>query len=80
MDQLSDMELDKLSRKRLMITKAAAIQDAEEDISLRDGIMLLPDKPSDALDEHTVAGCSKRAKVGIVSNLAGSDEECRPSQ
>ncbi|KAE8784551.1 hypothetical protein D1007_41849 [Hordeum vulgare] len=80
MDQLSDMELDKLSRKRLMITKAAAIQDAEEDISLRDGIMLLTDKPSNALDEHTVAGCSKRAKVGIASNLAGSHEECRPSQ
>ncbi|KAE8772668.1 hypothetical protein D1007_55296 [Hordeum vulgare] len=85
MDQLSDMELDKLSRKRLMVTKADALPDAEEVITPRDGIMLLTNKPLDALEEPTVAGCSKRAKVGSetlnsASNLAGSDEECRPSQ
>ncbi|KAE8809476.1 hypothetical protein D1007_13895 [Hordeum vulgare] len=66
MDQLSDMELDKLSQKRLMDTKAAAILDAEEDISPGDGIMLLTDKPLDALEEPTVAGCSKRAKTSVL--------------
>ncbi|KAE8805115.1 hypothetical protein D1007_18858 [Hordeum vulgare] len=63
MDQFADMDLDKLSRKRLMNPKAVTMQDAVEDIAVRDGIMLLTDKPSDAPDESSVAGCSKRAKT-----------------
>ncbi|KAE8779694.1 hypothetical protein D1007_47264 [Hordeum vulgare] len=63
MDQFADMDLDKLSRKRLMNPKAVTMQDVVEDIAVRDGIMLLTDKPSDAPDESSVAGCSKRAKT-----------------
>ncbi|KAE8813400.1 retrotransposon unclassified [Hordeum vulgare] len=75
MDQLADMDLDKLSRKRLMNSKAVTMQDVVEDIAVRDGIMLLTDKPSDAPDESSVAGCSKRAKLspGATSSAPTGD-------